>query len=473
MSILRSLAANTAARSVTEIVNRAGSAIFWIILARYLGAEALGSFAFALSLFSLFELFATLGLGSVVIRDIAQNRGFAGKYFSQAMILGLFSSVIFAGIMIGISALLKPNSDTIYTSIILAFALLPATGFYWSRAILWAKEKLTNVAIARTAENAFKIVFGIGLLFAGAGVREIAVILALSKIVSFVICYLYARKLVQPEWQIYKSVLISLIKQVPVFSATAIFNGLFWSSSVIILTKIGGETQAGYFSAAYKLIDLCIAFATAYGQALFPIASKVSAANRRLLTGLCKKSIKYLFIFSIGVACGTSILADKIILLFYGNSLSGAIPLLRLLIWMVVPFSLIPVLAYVLVSNHMQKKDLYANATAAIALFVASIVLIPLKGAAGATIALLIGSCLFFAVEFYAVSKSLFKFTFSAHQLIPILGVGLMSVCVFYLKDSNLFLSSITGALVYITFLLAAGIVTSPEIRLVRELRSY
>jgi len=85
MSMLRSIITNTAARSGAEIANRLGSAVFWVFVARYVGAAGLGSIAFAMSLFTLFEILATMGLGSAVIRDVAKQKNRAGLYFGQTL----------------------------------------------------------------------------------------------------------------------------------------------------------------------------------------------------------------------------------------------------------------------------------------------------------------------------------------------------------------------------------------------------
>ena len=116
MTIFRSMVTNTAARSVTELINRAGSAIFWIVLARYLGASGLGSFAFGLSMFNLFTVISTLGLNSVVVRDVARNHDNAGKYFGHTLLLGSVAASVMAVAMIFVSALLKPSTDTLTVS---------------------------------------------------------------------------------------------------------------------------------------------------------------------------------------------------------------------------------------------------------------------------------------------------------------------------------------------------------------------
>jgi O-antigen/teichoic acid export membrane protein len=467
MSIVRSIITNTAARFTAELVSRLGAAAFWIVVARHLGASGLGSLAFALSLFSLFETISTLGLGAVITRDVARDHTTAARYFGHGMLLGLASSLVCGALMIGIAGLLRPSKDTFLAVTIMALSILPASGFYWSRAILWSAEKMSYIAIARVAENVFKVTAGLLALIFGMGLPEIAAILAASKVVSFAVCYAYARiKVTPPDWRIHLETIKYLLRQTPSFSLIAVFNSLFWSISVILLTKLAGETEAGIFSAAYKLVDIWLSFAFAYGQALFPIASRTSAENPQLFERLCKKSMKYVSLLTLAVAVGTNLLAHKLIPLFYGNEMIEAVPILRLLIWILVPFAIVPILAYSLMSHSLQRFDLAANVVATTAVTAASFALIPSLGAQGAAAALLVGCTTFFLIEFYSVEKTLFQIKLSWKNINPLIGIILMSLAVLVLRDKNILLAALVGGMIYIFFLWQTKTISKSEIRL-------
>ena len=472
MSMLRSIITNTAARSGAEIANRLGSAVFWVFVARYVGAAGLGSIAFAMSLFTLFEILATMGLGSAVIRDVAKQKNRAGLYFGQTLLLGLASSLVVFGLLVATVLLLKPNAETLKISFIIGLSLIPAMAFYWSRTILWAQEKLSYVAISRSFENMFKVAAGILVLVSGYGILHVAIVFLLSKCVSAIVCFSYAARTAKPVLKVNVGVLRHLLAQVPTFSLIAIFNGIFWSTTVILLTKLGNETQAGYFSAAYKLVDMCIALTLSYGQALFPITSRLSSSRVALLDELYKKSLKYLMLLTIALASATTVLADKIVPFIYGPYLMDAVPVLRMLVWIIVPFSAVPVLAYLLLSHHLQKYDLLANFVAAVGLVMFSILLIPQYLAVGAAAALLIGCVLFFTAEIYSVQKWLYKIKVRTIHLVPLFGVVIMSYFIFYLRNESLFLSTFAGGIFYLIFLWLTKTITDNEIRFVKQLRS-
>ena len=473
MTIFRSMVTNTAARTVTELINRGGSAIFWIVLARYLGASGLGSFAFGLSMYGLFTVISTLGLNSVVVRDVARNHKDAGKYFGHTLLLGSVAAGFMAVAMMLTSALLKPSADTLTVCFWMSIALIPTAGFYWSRAILTAAEKMVYIALARVAENAFKIAFGISIIVGGLGVREVAIIIMLSKVVSFVLCFHFAiRHVAPPSWKIEKAFLSYLLKQAPSFFMISIFNGLFWSVTVIMLTKLRGEAEAGIFSAAMKIVDICVSFAAAYGAALFPIGSRVMHSSPAVFANLFKKSIKYLLIVTTGIATTLAIMSPDIIRWLFDVDLIGAAPILRTLVWILVPYSLIPIYAYTLINNHQQTRDLMANLLGTMTLIIGNFVFINLYGAMGAAAVMLLGTIVFFITEFFWVEKEIIRVNVSMKTALPVLGLLVMAFVVFTLKGLQPVVAVIAGLLVYLSFLWVTDSISDFEDTMIRHMKS-
>ncbi len=468
MSVVRSLVVNTAARSAAELINRGGAAVFWIIVARSLGASALGSLAFALSLYNFFITLATLGLGAVVVRDVARDRSKAGLYYSHVLLINSAAALLSALLMIVIARMTTSNSDTRFAVFALAAAMMPSVGFMVGRSLLFAVEQMPRVTIARLAENAFKVTVGLAALQLGAGMRTVAVILAVSKTLPMLVQLPFVHRIAQPVLQPNPELLRRLLRQIPAFSLITVFNSLFWTAPVVLLTRLSGEAQAGIFSAGYKLIDLTIAFANAYGQALFPIASRSIRQNAERFRELFVKSIKYLFIVTAAAAAALCLTAEQIVQLLYGSALADVVPVLRLSAWMIVPFSVVPVLSSTLVGNDLQKRDLAANAMAAAVAAAVTVALAVPLGARSAAVAYGIGCLLFALIEWIGVYQGLFRFRVAEHLWKPAVGVVLFSLCVSAGKTLFLPVNLLLSAACYAVFLLSSGAVTRAELQKIK-----
>lgn len=472
MSIFRSLIKNTVARSATELITRLGAAIFWIIVARSLGASALGTLAFSLSLYNFFTTISTLGLGAVVTRDVARDHSKAGVYYSHTLIVSTVSAILTAALMTGVTLLISPNPDTTFASLVMAAAVIPASGFFVGRSLLFAAEDMSKVTLARLGENAFKVFVGLLLLKLGVGVRGIAVVVAISKALPMVILLPFVHRFAKPVWRLNAELIRYLIRMIPSFSMISVFNSLFWSAPVIILTRVSGEYQAGLFSAAYKLIDITVAFSHAYGQALFPIASRTLKQNLELFKAMFIKSIKYVFILTLAMAAVISVTADQIIRVLYGADLMAAEPVMRMLAWMIVPFAVVPILSSTLVSSDLQKRDLLANLAASVSAVIVTLIAAPAWGALGAALAFLVG-CLFFAfIEWSSVYRQMFHFSVVEHVWKPAVGVLLMSLLLICGRELDLFVNIAVAGVAYLIFLMLSKSITKNELLLVKQLRT-
>ena len=275
--MLQTLIKNTVWRSLADVIARFGSALFWILLARFLGAGTFGAISFALALMGFSELVSSLGLSSLVTRDAAQNPATAAGYFGHMLIIGLASSAVGGVVMAGAAWLIRPDPGTQRIVILLAL-LLPFTCIaYWSRAMLTAAEKMQFISMGTMAENAILILLGLGLLLAGRGIMAVVAALALSKVVAAALLYHFAgSRVARPRWRLERGMTAYLLQQVPLFLSIAFFNALFWSITVVLITWLEGETAAGYYSAAYKLISYVLLFAVAFSQAFFPVAARLA-----------------------------------------------------------------------------------------------------------------------------------------------------------------------------------------------------
>ena len=463
--MLKRLVKNTAARSFAEIINRIGGALFWLLVARILGASALGAMAFALSLFSFFMTLSTLGLGSVIVRDVARYPERTSVYWGQALIIGTVTSVIAALLMITVSVSLNIMGITLYAAGIMALAVIPGSVFYWSKAVLTAHEKMQGIAWARTAENTVRLVIGYIVLLKGGTLVHLVWVIFASKIVlavsgMFLALHYTAKPHFKPDINIFRY----LISMIPAFSLITLFNSLFWSASVVLLTHFSGETAAGLFGAAFKLVDIVIALALAYGHAIFPIASRELYADLAAYRRLFHQSVKIVSLLTLAIAAGTVLLAEPLVHFLYGAHMLDAVPVLRILIWCIVPFSLIPLFSSSLVSFHQQKWDLAANAAASFSLIILNTILLPLTGAAGAAFSLL-GACIFFLmIEGMGIHRHLFNLYLPKELFYALPGVLMMAGILLLLRGVHVLLLVPAGGVCYLCFLFVAGVLRFPDL---------
>ena len=100
MSTLATIRRNILSLSLLSAVEKVAGFLLIVLVARYLGKEVYGQYAFAVAFTSLFVIFADFGLNTFAIRDVAQNKQLGGKYLRNCLVLKLVFSVVIIGVIV-------------------------------------------------------------------------------------------------------------------------------------------------------------------------------------------------------------------------------------------------------------------------------------------------------------------------------------------------------------------------------------
>ena len=84
-----STAKNTFYLLVAYAYQKVVALFYFIILARYLGADNFGKYTFAISFTALFAVLIDVGLFAVLTREIARDKEKTKSYFSSALLDGI------------------------------------------------------------------------------------------------------------------------------------------------------------------------------------------------------------------------------------------------------------------------------------------------------------------------------------------------------------------------------------------------
>src|SRR3990167_11194252 len=94
MSTVRNISKNLLFLSSGELVSKILQFVLMVYPARLLDQASFGKFSFALSLSFIAIITADLGINQLLIREIARDKGNAGKYFINAFVVKLVFALI-------------------------------------------------------------------------------------------------------------------------------------------------------------------------------------------------------------------------------------------------------------------------------------------------------------------------------------------------------------------------------------------
>jgi O-antigen/teichoic acid export membrane protein len=300
-----------------------------VILARVLGVERLGEYAYAMGLAALFGLLPNMGISTVVTRAIARdpvegNGVFRVALRAQMLLVGLVFGVI------TVFAALLPGQPVPLMYVGLAAAQLALGTLSWPYlAVLGGRARYDSLA---KAELATGVVGTTTLLVAAVldgGVRAFLV----AHVLAAGIAVLIARQAAAPFLTASGTQIMTLrtlFRQGAPFGAGAAVQSLYTRLDILFLGQMASTVALGLYSAAYKPINMTVYFGGTIAGALFPLMVQTQKGLApesfiRVLRGLGATGPAMALLFT-----G---LAGPLLQVLYGAEFTPATPILIVLAW--------------------------------------------------------------------------------------------------------------------------------------------
>lgn len=471
MNTVQRIAKNTATLFAAQFVVAILGLILYIFIARSLGDVLFGKFSFALAFTAIFAVFSDLGYNTLLIREVARDKSQASKYLNNILCMrALLSLVIFALIVITINLMGYPTDTKnviylfgIYTLVVSFSAVFKVT--------FRAFEKMEYEAGITIFANIIRFSLGLLVLFLGYGLIELALVFLLSGIFDFLFSFLVCeRKFVKPKIELDFDFWKSTIKVALPLSITGISLLIYTRIDTVMLSAMKGDAVVGWYNAAYNLVLGFKPIPQLFMNALFPLMSRYFVSSKDSLKITFEKSFKYLFILGLPLALGITLLADKFILLFYGQQFSNSIIALQILAWDIFLFFLWFNGSFILIT--INKQNLWAVAAVSTALFniILNLFLIPPLSYVGAAIATIIAESLCVIIVFYFIFVET-NFSVKYTDLIKVSFASLfMGIFVYQFMELNLFLLIILAAVLYFFVLYVIRTFLDEDISLFKQI---
>jgi O-antigen/teichoic acid export membrane protein len=171
---------------------------------------------------------------------------------------------------------------------------------------------------------------------------------------------------------------------------------------------------------------------------------------------------------------GGTLLAEPIVLSLYGEEFASAIPVMRVLIWMVPPAFLSEILGRACSTMHLERKAVKFTVARVVFSITLNLVLIPHYGVMGAAIAAVVTSYLRNVLSSIVIGPAILWKGTGRGLLRVFCAVALMGVVVYVLRDADalaglgpevsLALLVVGGAVVYGVAALALGAIRPGEV---------
>lgn len=309
-----------------------------IIVARTLGVDRLGAYAYAMGLAAIFGLLPNMGISTIVTRTLARNPDEGRSLLRSALgAQALLSSAV--ALVIPIFAAVLPGQPVPVLYVALAGAQLAVGTLSWPYlAVLAGRARYDRVAACELLSAATSIVC-VGL--AALGYRTVLAIL-IAQVVAAAVAVGIAVQIARPflpaherghgeDPRAVKGVsLRQLLRQSMPFGATAAADSLYTRIDILLLGQLSSTTALGLYNVAYKPTHLAVYLGGTLAGPLFPLLSR---AHEDRPPPSFRIALRGLGVAAPAMALILSGLATPLIELLYGREYRAAAPILVVLAW--------------------------------------------------------------------------------------------------------------------------------------------
>ncbi len=436
-----------------------------VVISRIGGAKLLGEYSYLVAFLAMTQTVASAGLDILITRDVAHQRDLAGTYLTAACVIGL-CAVVLAGVVITPWFVLGVDGGAVRLAlVVLTIALVPSFVITFCEAILLGFEHARDFVTVAFTETLLRSAVATALVWYGYGIMAIALTILVMRGLSAIalLAFVKARG-VQLAWRVDRKQLARFARQTPVVGAIPFVNALYWRSGTLLLTWIAGLVPVGYYSAAYRVFDMMRTLPQAYVRAAYPVLSRLHQASPEEFATLCRDSLRWISIITLGVALLVSGAARWIVVLLYGAEFAPSILPLQILVFTMLPYAITATLAQVLFATSNQAYDLRVNTIATVVSIAANVIFIPLYGLVAAAAVALAATCLHAGLQYNFVRCHVIDPHFGGALLRTLAAAGLGAVVLFVLPLESVVVALVGALAVYLAALAAAGLLRKSHV---------
>lgn len=460
--IFRNFLSLTTATVVTNIIGAVNVAY----LGHRLGPSDFGKMNFSLAFIGYFAIFSHLGLNTIGTRDIARNKEDAGKNLNRILTIKvILGTIAYAAMLPFLAASSQPQDIKIlillYGATIFTASVLPLD---W---VFQGLDKMEYLGISSVISSVAYLLLLVSFIYGPGQLLYVPLALIASHaIVIIFLLFAFKRMYADFRFSFDLSGWKALIKQALPVGLTGVFSIIIMNSGTIMLGTMKNIEDVGYFSAAYKIIQILTVMAVSLNTAVFPtLASQFKHApedfNRTF-----NYILKLTLIAGLPLAAGATVLATSIIGLFYGTKFMNAPLSLQILIWSAFLTFFTTMLSHALWACDRQNAVFKITLIQAALSLLINYALISRFGLYGASAAPVVFT-LITVLLYYRSLKATIRMNATKYILKPLLSACFMGAVLYPLRGMNIFLTIPAGILLYSAAMLVMKGVTREDITLI------
>lgn len=339
----RRIALNSTWLAVGQIASQTMNFVFHVLLARLLGEAGLGQYAFITILVYVGNVFATFGLDTVLMREIASRQNTRTSLLSASLIVQIALSAGYVGLVVPLVALIPGQTTPVPSALVVySLSLIPLAFLTVYTSALRAFERM-DLYLTVTLVTALARLMAIGgLASSGGGLLELCWLLVgthgLAAAVGGLLCHRYLPDFGLEKLTGMEDVRNALRLGLPL-AILMVASTLYQRLGTLALWALADDAATGWYSAAIRIVEAVRLIPASVFGALFPALAAMEYRPLATVVRSDHRGIYHLLVLlAVGSALLLTVLAGPLVMVLFGEQFNPSTPALRVLAWGLVPF---------------------------------------------------------------------------------------------------------------------------------------
>lgn len=486
MSNQNGLARRVAFNTIVQFAGRIAGAIIAILSTRLiteaLGVAGYGRYTTIFAYITFFGAIADFGFFWYLVREVAKDKANAEKITANVITLRLIFAV--AVLLIGTAIAMsipRYDSEIQIGIILLAASMLWVTLSNTLIGVFQANERMDYPVINEIIGRLTTLGLTWYAVRQGWGLMPIVYAALIGGFVIFLLNYILVHRYVKIRLGFDFHLWKQIMRENTTLGINVLLGIVYFKIDAVILSAMKPSLDVGIYGAAYKVLEILLAFPAMFMGAVFPSLAKVIDSDKEQTANILQKAFDMLAIAGWGVMVGAIALSKQIIafttrgdegfLTESTYSVAGiavTAPVVLQILAVAVGLAFLGnFFVSTIVAQGSQKRLIISNVVNATVNVGLNLLLIPLftyVAAAGMTIASEVIMLIFSAVIVYQTVRflprlgTLWKAGFCA----LLMGLGLVMIR----EHVHVVVSTVVGGLFYVILLTLTGCLTQDMIRM-------
>jgi len=362
-----------------------------VLVARYLGPEQFGLYAYAISFVGLFMAISKLGLDGIVVRELVKDESRSDNLIGTAFWLKLIGSFLVLDI---ITVAINFTSNEQQTNILI-FIIASATIFQSFNVIdfyFQAKVLSKFVVYANIITLLISTIIRITLILVEAPLMSFAwaiLIISIIHAVLFIFIFYKMNTVGIKNLRFNKKTAICLLRDSWPLILSGIVISIYMKIDQVMIKEMLGAVEVGQYAVAVRLSEAWYFIPMVISASLFPAIINAKKVSEALYYERLQKLYDLMVWMAIAIALPMTFLSDWVVELLYGGQYNEAGGVLMIHIWAGVFVSLGVASGKWFIIENLQMLAFWRTFNGMLINIVLNFFLIPKYGIQGAAVATL------------------------------------------------------------------------------------